>query len=171
MSTDEPAAPRVAPANEPQPAGAQIAAAGSNRVFIGYKKADRERVKPIATALQREGFEVWWDTKILHGQDWRQIISQQVTQAGVVVVLWSKLSVKSRWVLDEASEGERRGVLVPALLDDVEPPFGFRGIQAARLFLNDEDENKTFLESIHDVLKKARPDQAEAAFAGASVSG
>lgn len=50
-----------------------------------------------------------------------------------MVVLWSKESVKSKWVETEASEGERRGILVPVLIDDVLPPLAFRMIETAKL--------------------------------------
>jgi hypothetical protein len=36
-------------------------------------------------------------------------------------------------VQDEASEGNRRQILVPAKIDDVETPLGFRSMQSARL--------------------------------------
>src|SRR5690606_14532209 len=47
--------------------------------------------------------------------------------------VWSNLSANAQWVLDEADEGKRRGVLLPLLIDDVEIPYGFRQIEAARL--------------------------------------
>ena len=46
-----------------------------------------------------------------------------------MVVLWSKASVQSEWVRDEAAEGRERGTLVPALIDPVKPPMGFRQFQ------------------------------------------
>lgn len=50
-----------------------------------------------------------------------------------MVVLWSNKSIKSKWVKDEASEGNEKGILFPILIEDVKPPLGFRGMQAARL--------------------------------------
>jgi formylglycine-generating enzyme required for sulfatase activity len=47
--------------------------------------------------------------------------------------LWSRTSVASKWVKAEASEGDRRGILVPVLIDDVKIPLAFRLIQAADL--------------------------------------
>jgi hypothetical protein len=48
-------------------------------------------------------------------------------------VLWSRRSVESDWVKEEAEEGVRRGILIPVLIEDVEIPLGFRRKQAARL--------------------------------------
>jgi hypothetical protein len=50
-----------------------------------------------------------------------------------VVVAWSTTSTKSEWVGEEAAVGKKRGVLVPVLLDHVEPPFGFTARQALDL--------------------------------------
>jgi hypothetical protein len=52
-----------------------------------------------------------------------------------VVVLWSRDSVTSEWVRIEAYEGQRRGILIPALLDDVTEsiPLAFSLTQAASL--------------------------------------
>jgi hypothetical protein len=49
------------------------------------------------------------------------------------VVLWSAASIKKDWVIDEASEGQKRNVLVPAFLESVLPPLGFRQTHAADL--------------------------------------
>ncbi|MBV9764900.1 MAG: formylglycine-generating enzyme family protein [Acidobacteriaceae bacterium] len=45
----------------------------------------------------------------------------------------SRDSIASDWVLTEADEAKRRGILVPALLDQVTIPFAFRRIHAASL--------------------------------------
>jgi hypothetical protein len=47
--------------------------------------------------------------------------------------LWSRTSVSSKWVKTEASEGDRRGILIPVLIDDVKIPLAFRRIHAADL--------------------------------------
>lgn len=51
-----------------------------------------------------------------------------------MVVLWSKESAKSKWVETEASEGDRRCILVPVLIEEVDKiPLAFRLIEAAKL--------------------------------------
>ncbi len=49
------------------------------------------------------------------------------------MVLWSKSSVRSRWVRAEAQEGASRGILVPVLIERVKIPLAFRTIQASDL--------------------------------------
>jgi hypothetical protein len=102
-------------------------------VFISYKKEDAARVEPIARALARAGYEVWWDHSIPPGRSYREVIGAQLQSAKCVVVVWSRLSVDGQWVLDEADAGKQRNVLLPIMIDDVEIPYGFRQIEAARL--------------------------------------
>src|ERR1017187_9479323 len=69
----------------------------------------------------------------LRGARLRHEIAGEPRAAKCVVVLWSRNSLESDFVIDEAEEGRRRGVLVQAIVDDIEPPYGFRGIQWANL--------------------------------------
>ena len=102
-------------------------------VFISYKKEDAARVEPIARGLARAGYDVWWDHHIPPGRSYREVIGAQLQSAKCVIVVWSKLSVDGQWVLDEADAGKQRNVLLPMFIDDVEIPYGFRQIEAARL--------------------------------------
>jgi len=76
---------------------------------------------------------VWWDWHIPAGKTFRQVIQSALDGARCIVVLWSAKSIGRKWVLEEAGEAEERGVLVPALIEYVRPPLGFRSIQAADL--------------------------------------
>ena len=102
-------------------------------IFISYASEDRTRAKVLAGALADQSWSVWWDREILPGETFWQVIKEAIDQAKCIIVLWSQESVKSEWVQNEASEGNRRKILVPALIDDVEMPFQFKHIQAARL--------------------------------------
>ena len=102
-------------------------------IFLSYSNQDRERARPIVSALEQEGFSVWWDRKIGPGKSYEEVIEAAIDAAHVVVVLWSSTSVTTDWVKVEANEGLSRKVLVPALIDAVRPPIAFRMIQAARL--------------------------------------
>jgi hypothetical protein len=104
-----------------------------SHIFISYASEDRSRAERLAAALQRHGWPVWSDREIPPGKTFDQVIEEALDAAKCVIVLWSKQSVTSNWVKSEASEGLRRGVLVPALIDDVRIPLQFSRIQAARL--------------------------------------
>ena len=102
-------------------------------VFISYASADRPRVIPLVDALRQKGWSVWWDRTIPPGKTWDHVIEAALDGARCVIVLWSKDAVLSDWVRTEAEEGKRRGILVPARIDDVTIPLAFRRIQAADL--------------------------------------
>jgi len=102
-------------------------------IFVSYASTDRERIKPLVDALEKMGWSLWWDTAILPGVSWNDEISTALDSARCVLVVWTSASIHSDWVKEESREGQRRHVLIPVLLDHVEIPLGFRGIQAANL--------------------------------------
>jgi hypothetical protein len=102
-------------------------------IFISYAAEDRERVKPLADALGRSGWDVWWDRKVLPGTRWDDMIAAELDQARCVVVAWSRKSADSGFVRDEARHALDAGKLVPVLLERIQQPVGFRGVQAADL--------------------------------------
>lgn len=103
------------------------------RVFLSYARNDVERAKPLAGALERAGHAVWWDRHIEGGSDYSREIDAALKRADAIVVLWSSSSIDSAWVRDEAAAGRDTGRLVPVLVEDVEPPLGFRQYQAIDL--------------------------------------
>ena len=103
------------------------------RIFLSYASEDRDRAREIAADLEALGWAVWWDHKLQAGKTFAGVIESEIKKSDCVLVLWSKASITSRWVRDEANEGLERGVLVPVLIDAVEPPMGFRSIHAANL--------------------------------------
>jgi len=102
-------------------------------IFISYAREDRETAERLAQALEGEGWSVWWDRHIPAGKRFDEVISASLDRAKCVIALWSQAAVASQWVAEEAEEGRERGVLVPAMIEAVEPPLGFRRIHAADL--------------------------------------
>src|SRR5215469_13897924 len=119
--------------------------------FISYEKLDRPTAEMLAQKLLGYGWTTFWDRTIIIGQDWHERIEQELTSARCVVVLWSRASIKSGWVRDEAREAIRRGVCVPILIDNIEAPLGFRGIQAGDLTNWDGSASAEFHRLIADI--------------------
>ena len=102
-------------------------------VFLSYDREDAAKARSIATALERAGHAVWWDLHVRGGTEFAKAIEQALREADAVVVLWSKQSVDSAWVRDEAAAGRDSGKLVPVTIDGTEPPLGFRQYQTINL--------------------------------------
>ena len=103
-------------------------------IFISYANEDRETAAQFAQLLESVGLRVWWDRRIPAGRTWRSILQDALREMRCLVVLWSRHSVESPWVTEEAEEARRLGkIIVPVLIERVEPPIGFRTIQAANL--------------------------------------
>ncbi|HEX6801366.1 MAG TPA: toll/interleukin-1 receptor domain-containing protein, partial [Candidatus Binatia bacterium] len=103
------------------------------QIFISYASKDRERARVIAAALGGHGWDVWWDREIPLGKAFDEIIEKAIAEAKCVIVLWSAASVASEWVRNEASEGKRRGILVPVFIEQIEAPLAFRSLNGADL--------------------------------------
>jgi len=103
-------------------------------VFISYASEDKSRVQALAYALEQQGWLVWWERQVSVGKSFDEVIRAALTAARLVVVVWTKTSVKSTWVKNEAREGLRRGVLYPVILDEqVKIPLEFGEVRAAQL--------------------------------------
>lgn len=102
-------------------------------IFISYAKDDRAAAQRVASWLEADGLSAWWDTSLLAGDSWSDVIRAELRDARCVVVLWSKLSWASRWVQAEAHSGFERDCLVSVILDDIALEAPFNTIQAVRL--------------------------------------
>ena len=102
-------------------------------VFLSYDREDSTRARHFAQALEKAGHEVWWDLHVRGGAQFSKVIEEALKAADAIVVLWSKQSVESAWVRDEAAAGRDTGRLIPVSLDSTEPPLGFRQFQTIDL--------------------------------------
>ncbi len=98
-------------------------------LFLSYAHDDHAQAQRLAAALKRAGYTVWWDALIEGGTRYAKTIDEALQAADAVIVLWSRRSVDSDWVRDEAAQGRERHRLVPLSLDGTHPPLGFRQIQ------------------------------------------
>lgn len=106
-----------------------VAERGAIRLFISYSRADQKKAQPVITLLEQAGFQVWWDGLLEGGVNYLPETEAALESAHAIVVLWSKTSVASHWVRDEAARARDRRCLVPLSIDGSEPPLGFRQFQ------------------------------------------
>ncbi|TLU87428.1 MAG: TIR domain-containing protein [Chlorobium sp.] len=102
-------------------------------IFISYSHKDEERVKPIIEKLEKRGRSVFWDRHIPAAQTWHNYIGEALNTSSCVLVVWSRHSIISESVIEEAVIAKKRGVLVPLRIDDIDPPLGFSLIQSPNL--------------------------------------
>jgi D-alanine-D-alanine ligase-like ATP-grasp enzyme len=125
--------------------------------FLSYARSDRKKAKVIASFLRRCGWEPWWDHYLHAGEQFRRVIEERLSSCSIVIVLWSKDSVDSPWVISEADFARDRHVpLLPVLLDDTPRPLGFGGIQEVDL-RNWKGIDRTELDVIRHKLSALLP--------------
>lgn len=122
-------------------------------VFISYASEDRNRVRPLAEALQERGFNIWWDRSLTAGEDYNTIIEIELQTAKAVIVVWTRGSAASTFVRDEAGRARDDGRLVPVMLDHVTLPLGFGAHQAEDFTRWNGGRKAPEIQNLEDVLK------------------
>jgi len=102
-------------------------------IFISYKREDQATARKLADALESEGWTVWWDPKLRAGERFNDVIEKALKESKCVVVMWSKRSVESLYVKDEATYALNRNKLVPVMIEGVELPFRFEDLHTPSL--------------------------------------
>jgi formylglycine-generating enzyme required for sulfatase activity len=142
-------------------------------VFISYKREEQPVARQLAEALQKIGWEIWWDPQLQAGEYFDDVIEQALIDTKCVVVIWSKQSVRSRFVKDEATYALNEGKLVPVQIEDVNLPFRFANLQTVNLigWTGSEDE-PDYKKLIHDisVLLDSRPADRKSRISRGSLS-
>ena len=110
-------------------------------IFISYKREDQPAARRLADALEKEGWSVWWDPKLRAGAHYDDVIEKALRESKCVIVIWSELSVSSRYVRDEATYALEHEKLVPVAVDNVHLPLRFRGVQTMSLVQWDGSKN------------------------------
>jgi len=141
-------------------------------VFLSYSRLDRPVAEAISRALESRGWSVWWDRKIGAGDSFDKTIERELDSAKCVVVVWSKTSIDSDWVKNEAAAAVERKALVPVMIENIRLPIEFRRKQTIDLSGWDRTPTDTalvpLLESISERLSGAPP-TFEATSAGATT--
>jgi len=136
-------------------------------LFISYAREDKPRAEALARALSGLGYDVFWDSEIPPGKSWADYLEGKLRQCKAMLVLWSNQSVGSQWVREEARVGRDAGKLIPVLLDNASPPFGFGEVQAANLTTWQGEPDHADWKRLLAAIEHLTGHEAEA---GASVS-
>ncbi len=123
-------------------------------VFVSYNREDLPVAQRIVDGLVHEGLTVWLDMELKAGENYDEITEERLRDAKAVVVLWSSRSVKSRWVRAEATIGQRKSTLVPAMIEECDRPVMFELIQTTDLSKWEGDRTDPNWQKFVDVIRK-----------------
>ena len=122
-------------------------------IFVSYSRQDKARVAPLVAAFETAGWSVWWDPEIAPGEEFDSLISRELANAKALVVVWTPLSVDSRWVRGEARDAADRGVLFPVRFENAKPPIDFRAVHTTDLDGWDSNVESAAFKSLRKALE------------------
>ena len=105
------------------------------QIFLSYSSKYRDLTERIVEAIEKKHGEksVWWDRKLLPGDQFNPEITHALDQAKVVVVIWTDGAVDSAWVYAEAARAANQRKVVTVREKDLDPdriPLPFNGMHA-----------------------------------------
>src|SRR5262245_8596056 len=98
-------------------------------VFVAYDHKDRSLAEALANDLQQKGFGVWWDVELVGSDNFQDVILAALSRAKAAIVIWTKNSVTSNFVRDEARYALFHNKLIATKVGDlnvIDIPFGFQ---------------------------------------------
>ena len=126
------------------------------RIFISYSRTDADAARDISRTLSQAGLEPWLDTvEIGPGDSFLERMNEGLREASYVLLLLSNASLTSRWVTREwmSAMASGRTVIVPILLENVEPPPLLRDI----LYIDFRDRSRGGEQLLSFFRKELRP--------------
>ncbi|MDX2212190.1 MAG: toll/interleukin-1 receptor domain-containing protein [Oculatellaceae cyanobacterium bins.114] len=94
------------------------------KVFISYANPDKELATRVTHALKASGFQVWDDSQILPGENWRESIATALQESDAIVVLLTPSSVHSPTVTQDIGyalgKQDYKGKLIPVVAASTE---------------------------------------------------
>lgn len=137
-------------------------------IFISYSRHDQEWVGKFAKALEDAGYSIWWDTRLLAGDEFHDVIPAALEEASCVIVVWSKVSVTRKGVRAEASRAHDKEVLIPIQIESVQIPMPFNLLQAENMQQwNGKRNHPAFQRLVTSINRYCRTTPAEQTFSTA----
>jgi nucleotide-binding universal stress UspA family protein len=143
-----------APTAPPPPSAPAAQPSARNGVFISYSHADAEwlqRLQKHLKPLQREGIEVWDDTRLRAGERWRDEIRDALADAKVAILLISADFLASDFIVTDelppllkAAEDEG-AIILPVILS----PCRFARMESLSRFQSVNDPEKPLVQLRH----------------------
>jgi hypothetical protein len=99
-------------------------------IFISYAKDDQPLAQSLSAWLETQGWTTWWITNQLGDNKAREPILAELNKSRVVVVLWSKTSIASPFVVHQAIAARDAHKLLDVIVPGFQRehvPLGLRG--------------------------------------------
>ena len=96
-------------------------------IFVSYSHKDESLVMPILSALQKEGYRIWYDKGINVGSNWLVMIGERIQGCTNFMLFSSENSSQSKRVYEEINGAMMKEELKPIVvrLDNAKFPFGY----------------------------------------------
>jgi GTPase SAR1 family protein len=123
-------------------------------VFLSYSSKDGAQIESLSDELEARHISVWYDSGLIAGQPYRDVLHQRIETAKAVVVLWTENSIRSKWVRAEADLADHHDKLICLRDPKLEPariPLPF----AANHHIVESGKLPELLEAL--ALKGAKP--------------
>ena len=92
------------------------------RVFPSFTSGDRKAVRPFLLAMERAGFQVFFDTNIPAGAPWMDVIEQELEAAARDGWIVAFLSSMQNALTALEMGADVRAKFIPVLIEKFEPP-------------------------------------------------
>ncbi|AVH73702.1 toll/interleukin-1 receptor domain-containing protein [Nostoc sp. 'Lobaria pulmonaria (5183) cyanobiont'] len=135
------------------------------KVFISYNSQDRKLAWQIADALRNADFQVWDETQLFPGDNWAEVIANELRESDAMVILLTPNSVYSPYMSAEVGYaiGEQgyKGRVIPVIAApseeisqlELEIPWILK--KFGIIYLSNLEHDEEGLRNITQALKKA----------------
>jgi len=122
-------------------------------VLIGDGGAQRERLDRLHRAIEARGWVIERLAPIGSQRDWLTHARPRVSAASCVIAVWTAASTRDRWTAVGADVALEQRTLVSLVLDPVELPRAFRGIDSVDLVGWAGDSESPLLDALDAALR------------------
>lgn len=134
-------------------------------VFLSYSRRDASIARQVVDDLISAGIDVWFDQFISLGSVWETEIRDQLNEAAAVIVLISRDSLESKWIVQEWTSAIRRSArVIPALIDGVtfgDLPLGLQSIQSVDLSIDYDAGLVAIIKAVRGLAQSTEPPVSE----------